>query len=327
MITKSTDVKFQSQIANIIKQFIEEKKSCGYKYNEEIRQLKQFDRYLFHERLSQPELPRTIVHDWLAKRTHESIRTHNGRVCILRQLAKYMNRMGHPAYVPEKELTIKGGKEFMPYIFTHTEIHKLFKVADQLTPNARSPLRHIIMPEVLRLLYGCGLRLGEVLKLKNNDVDLNQGVLTIYQGKFNKDRLVPPALPLVHRLQRYAEQMANHQTNSFFFPSSKGGAWDLYTIYHWFRKLLLECEIVHAGRGKGPRVHDIRHTFAVHVLVRWYQEGEDINAKLPLLAAYMGHQKISSTQYYLHLTAELFPEVNKCLTAEFNDVIPWGAKS
>ena len=98
-------------------------------------------------------------------------------------------------------------------------------------------------------------------------------------------------------------------------------------VYHLFRKLLLQCGIPHAGRSKGPRVHDVRHTFAVHSLLRWYRDGADLDAKLPLLATYLGHQSLAGTQRYLHLTAELFPEITVRSNAAFADVIPRRAKS
>jgi integrase len=140
------------------------------------------------------------------------------------------------------------------------------------------------------------LRLGEVLRLRVADVDLDRGVLTVRKTKFGKDRLVPPALPLVQRLQKYAARL--------------------------YRRLLLHCGIAHAGRGKGPRVHDLRHAFAAHALLRWCREGADLNAKLPVLATYMGHQSLSGTQRYLHLIAELFPEITLRANAAFGDVIP-----
>jgi len=93
-------------------------------------------------------------------------------------------------------------------------------------------------------------------------------------------------------------------------------------VYTAFRELLMQCGIAHAGRGKGPRIHDYRHLFAVHTLRRWYRNGEDLDAKLPLLATYLGHQHLSGTQRYLHLTAELFPEIATRLDAAFGEVIP-----
>ena len=98
-----------------------------------------------------------------------------------------------------------------------------------------------------------------MLQLHVADVDLNQGILTVRQGKFGKDRLVPPALPLVVRLQMYAADFGVRLPDAFFFPSQHGGPWAIQTVYSLFRQLLLQCGIPHAGRGKGPRVHDLRH--------------------------------------------------------------------
>jgi integrase len=160
------------------------------------------------------------------------------------------------------------------------------------------------------------------LRLRVRDVDLDRGVLTVRQGKFRKDRLVPPALSLVSRLRKYADGFGDRPPDAIFFPGPSGGPFSLRTVYSLFRKLLLQCRIPHGGRGKGPRVHDLRHGFAVHRLLRWYREGADLDAKLPLLATYLGHQHLSGTQRYLHLTAELFPDIVARVDAAFGDVIP-----
>ena len=99
-------------------------------------------------------------------------------------------------------------------MLTDEELRKFFHAVDALEPTARSPLRHLIMPEVFRLLYGCGFRVREVLKLRVRDVDLNQGIITVRQGKFRKDRLVPPALSLVNRLRKYAGHFEKRQEES-----------------------------------------------------------------------------------------------------------------
>jgi integrase len=234
----------------------------------------------------------------------------------------YMCRLGHPAHVPDRSLAAKSGAGFSPRILTHAEVQQLLHAVDQLTPTAYAPLRHLIMPEVFRLLYGCGFRLGEVLHLRVADVDLDRGVITVREGKFGKDRLVPPALPLVLRLQKYAAGFGARSAAAFFFPSPHGGPWSIQAVYSLYRELLLRCGIPHAGRGKGPRVHDLRHTMAVHTLLRWYHEGADLDAKLPMLATYLGHQSLAGTQRYLHLTAELFPEITVRVNAAFGDVIP-----
>ena len=188
------------------------------------------------------------------------------------------------------------------------------------------------MPEFFRLLYGCGFRLSEILNLQVGDVDLVQGVITVREAKFDKERLVPPSLDMIERLRIYEKQIGEaslekRTDDAFFFPSScKDSGWSPSGIYSIFRKLLYQCNIAHLGRGKGPRVHDLRHTFAVHRLIQWYKEGTDLNTKLPLLVAYLGHQDFTGTQKYLHLTAELFPDLIQRMNKKFGYVIPKGGR-
>jgi integrase/recombinase XerD len=154
------------------------------------------------------------------------------------------------------------------------------------------------------------------------DVDLVQGVLHINDTKFRKDRLVPPARPLVVRLQKYAAALGPRSDDEYFFPSPRGGRLDGGGVYRNFRELLHRCGIGHGGRGEGPRLHDLRHTFAVHTLLRWYREGADLQARMPVLATYLGHASIDGTQDYLQMTAELHPEIVSRSDAAFSDVIP-----
>jgi integrase len=242
-----------------MEQFVRTKQACGYRFGEGTRILRCFDRYLTAEGLLRCELPRSILRQWLAKQPHESARTQQFRISLVRQFASYLCRLGYCAYVPERSLSAKASSGFCPRILTHSEVQQLLQAVDQLTPNARAPLRHLIMPEVFRLLYGCGFRVNEVLHLRVSDVDLDRGVLTVREAKFGKDRLVPPALPLVQRLQRYAVSFGPRPSDAFFFPSSTGGPLSLSTVYWLYRELLLSCGIAHAGRGKGPRLHDLRH--------------------------------------------------------------------
>lgn len=322
MSRRELKARFQSPVAALMEQFVTEKQACGYRYGEEARILARFDRFLCDEALSQCELPRAMTRKWLAKQSHESAANQRGRICAVRQFAIYMCRRGYAADVPARSLGAKRGASFSPRIPTQAEVHQLLHAVDQLTPTARSPLRHLIMPEIFRLLYGCGFRLGEVLHLRVADVDLDQGILTVREGKFGKDRLVPPAFSLVQRLQRYASCMGDRPADAYFFPSPCGGPWSLIAVYRLFRQLLLRCKIAHAGRGKGPRVHDLRHGFACHTLLRWCHEGADLNAKLPVLSTYMGHRSLAGTQRYLHLIAELYPEITARANAAFGDVIP-----
>ena len=313
---------FQSVLSALMEKFLQEKHACGYAYHEQARILRDLDKLLVQKGLATHELPGSMAREWLAKKPHESAGTQQLRMSLLRQFSRFLLRLGYSAYVPDSTLAARNRSTFVPRMLTDEELRKFFREVDALEPTARSPWRHLMMPEVFRLLYGCGFRVGEVLKLRVRDVDLNQGVITVRQGKGRKDRLVPPALPLVDRLRKYATRFENRPPDAAFFPGPKGGPLSLRTVYTLFRRLLLQCGIPHAGRSKGPRIHDYRHLFAVHVLRRWYREGENLDAKLPLLATYLGHQHPSGTQRYLHLTAELFPEITARADAAFGDVIP-----
>jgi integrase len=318
----ASDTGFQSVLAPLMNQFVQEKHACGYAYHEPIRLLHRLDDFLVQERLMTLELPRSLTRKWLAKKPHESAKTQQPRIIVVRHFARFLLRAGYPAYVPESMLAARNPATFVPRMLSDEELRKFFHAVDALEPTARSPLQHLVMPEVFRLLYGCGFRVGEVLKLRVRDLDLDQGIITVRQAKFRKDRLVPPAVSLVNRLRRYAEHFGNRPPDAIFFPGPSGGPFALRTVYTVFRKLLMQCGTPHAGRGKGPRIHDYRHLFAVHTLRRWYQAGEDLDAKLPLLATYLGHQHLSGTQRYLHLTTELFPEITARLDVAFGEVIP-----
>lgn len=312
---------FHSSLAPQIEAFIQEKRACGYRYITETAQLRRLDRFLCENECSDQRLSRTLVERWTTKQPHERPSTHKARLLMVSQFALYLRRRGIQAHVPDSKLTSVVRLDFTPYIFTREQIRRLLETVDRLPFDPRAPERHLVMPELFRLLYGCGLRAGEVLRLCIADVDFDGGVLTIRQGKFRKDRFVPMAPSLTERLRQYASVMKLCSPESVVFPNPSGGNYSLKTLYLLFRRLLRQCSIPHGGRGQGPRLHDLRHTFAVHCLERWYRQGEDLNARLPLLVAYLGHQSLRGTQRYLRLTPEVFPDIIARLESLFHQSI------
>ena len=262
------------------------------------------------------------MEQWIAKDPNESLRNHHVRIGMMRRFAGFLRRHGCTAYLPVQGLENRRNPGFVPRILTSDEMQRLLAAADAIPARAVSPQRHRVMPEMIRLLYGCGLRVSEVIHLRFRHVDLVSGILTIQQSKFRKDRLVPMTAAMTERLRRYASLVNDQSGNAYFFPSPRSGSYHRHTIYQMFRQLLWKCGISHGGRGRGPRLHDIRHTFAVHRLLAWYKEGVDLHAKLPVLATYMGHHSITDTQMYLQLTAELFPYLTERVEESFGQVIP-----
>src|SRR5438552_2103074 len=217
MPNDASNTGFQSVLAPSMDQFLKEKHACGYAYHEPTRILHRLDDFLVQEGLARHELPRSVARKWLAKKPHESATTQQHRITVVRHFSRFLLRVGYPAYVPDSTLAARNPSTFVPRMLTDEELRKFFHAVDALEPTARSPLRHLIMPEVFRLLYGCGFRVSEVLKLRVGDVDLNQGVITVRQGKFRKDRLVPPALSLVKPFPGGS----NDEAHRFFHPRNK----------------------------------------------------------------------------------------------------------
>ncbi len=211
---------------------------------------------------------------------------------------------------------------FVPYIFTHDEIKAVIKAADKTKPWEPSRSMHLALPVIFRILYGCGLRVSEVVKLQYKDVDLKEGILTIRQAKTEKDRLIPMSGSVHSACTAYAEQIWWESDNDFFFPAPDRTMLSPMTIYQRYRMYLQDAGISHGGKGHGPRLHDIRHTFAVHVLQKWILEGADLTAMLPVLSTYMGHSRVQSTARYLRLTTEVYPELMKKVENTCAYVIP-----
>jgi len=141
---------FQSVLAPFMDQFVQEKHACGYGYHELTRSLHRLDDFLVQEGLATLELPRSIARNWLAKKPHESASTQQQRMTLVRQFSRFLFRAGYRAYVPESTLAARNLRTFVPRMLTDEELRKFFRAVDTLEPTARSPLRHLVMPEIFR---------------------------------------------------------------------------------------------------------------------------------------------------------------------------------
>jgi integrase len=190
---------FHSCLAPLLEPCVQEKRACGYPYHEPPRVLRHLDHCVAAAGRPAPALPRALPQQWLSQQAHERARTHPQRITSGRPFATFLRRLGSPAYVPDAPLTTRGHAPFAPRMLTPPERRPLLQAVDPLVPTARAPLRPRVMPAIFRQLYGWGFRLGEVWHLRVREVDLEQGSLTVRQGKLRKDRLVPPAPSLGKR--------------------------------------------------------------------------------------------------------------------------------
>ncbi len=307
---------FYSVFAPLLYSFVEAKRLDGYKYNREVKELQGFDRFL--RQLDQSNIEEEI-HNWLSKRSNESDKTFRLRNSVYRQFYLFIGKENRYFPFPPYNTAKMYGSGFVPYIFTHDEIHNLFKAID--TEKHTNNAFYRCAPLLFRLLYGTGLRINEALSLLVSDCVIPQGLIIVRNGKNNNTRLVPISDSLKIRMEQYFVGLSYMQ-DSPVFQSRTGNPLRKNTVYEWYRRVLWKAGIPHLGRGKGPRLHDLRHTFAVHSLQDAVNQGRDINAFLPILSTYLGHQKIKSTEQYLRLTAEAYPSMLEELNKLNASIIP-----
>jgi len=312
---------FTSNLSDLLDGYVKEQRAVGYKYIKGASQLKQLDSYLEKNHLVEKRLSKEMVLLWTEKKPNETDNTRNVRISTVRGFSTYMVRLGYEAYIyPPATVTITR-YSYVPYIFTEEEMRNIFVASDNYPVSDISPNRHLVLQLIIRMLYGCGLRISEALNLKQCDVDLENGILFIRDAKFGKERLVPMAETLIERCRQYLHEVHTYDmANTYFFPSPYGEHYKANTIYELFRNLLWKAGISHSG--KGPRLHDLRHTFSVHCLKKWVLKGDDLAHLLPYLSTYLGHVDLRGTQHYLRLTADLYPTITASVEQHFSSLIP-----
>jgi len=301
-----------------------EKRAVGYKYDAEERVLTRFEAFCRAEFPGLDTVTRASAEAWITAGRRRGVRpaTLQGLAAPVRELARWLGRRGTAAYVLPAR-TLPRPARYVPHIYTDQELAALFAATDRCHYSAEVPFRHLVMPVLFRTVYACGLRVSEARLLRPGDVDISTGVLQIRDAKGGKDRQVPVSGPLLGRLAGYRAHMAGQPGWDWFFPgTSAGRPLTLVNVYHNFRRFLWQARISHGGRGHGPRVHDLRHTFAVNNLRAWFAAGEDTDALLPVLQAYMGHSSISDTAYYLRLTAGSYPHIAARVQREYGGIVP-----
>jgi integrase len=173
------------------------------------------------------------------------------------------------------------------------------------------------------MIYMCGLRVSEARFLKVADVDLKEGVLTINQSKKDNSRLVPMSDFLTKYCRIFSKKAHTHSApEDYYFPALGGKSMTLSNLYHNFRRFLWRAKISHRGRGFGPRIHDMRHCYAINCLKKWVKQEKDLMVYLPVLKTYMGHDSFKETAYYLRLTADVFPDITLKIEAKYPGIIP-----
>jgi integrase len=226
------------------------------------------------------------------------------RMTAVRGFARYLAGIDAATEVPPMGLVPHRQRWRPPFIYSPADIDT---VIDQARRSILSPLRAATYTTLIGLLAASGLRIGEAITLDRGDVDWTEGVLLIRESKFGKSRLVPLHASSMAALRNYAglrDQLKPRPDEQSFFVSLARKRL-LYAVVSQTFRQLVDDSGVGAGAGRPPRLHDLRHTFAVTTLLGWYRGGEDVQAKIPSLSTYLGHREPSSTYWYLSAAPEL----------------------
>lgn len=313
---------FESGLSQWLEAYLHHRAGRQMQTTQWFYEFKRLDRIArIHQVGSPEELTASLVEMFLAE-NHPSPRTRNARLSKLRIWQRFLqSRGGHLSLGPG--LAVKEGR-FRPHLYTLCEVGRILQ-ALRLRGASRRKFRWLGIETIVFLLYACAMRLREPLRLRLRDVDLERATLFLECTKFYKQRHVPLGKGAERRLAAYVQARREafpDRTGSDepFFLTDRGVGFCNSSLGREFATIIDELQIVSRGTRR-PRMHDLRHSLAVHRLYQWYAEGADVQNKLPLLSAYLGHDRLHHTEVYLHLTEDLIRQAGRSFQHAFEQVV------
>jgi integrase len=318
---------YKSVFAPYFNAFLEMKCTMGYDLTRLKWMFLEFDRFFVETGATDIYITKKQINAWHTTHINNKSKTLYDKYSLLRQFCKYLCHLGKECYIPR--LPKKTPSDFVPYVFSHEQIESIFKVCDRLTMrDSNMNCTLFALPALFRFLYSTGVRIGEALSIRNEDVDFERRRIVLGKTKNQKQRLIPINTSLLAVLKQYEEYRNKmplqkvFAPGNYFFISPAGNHLVECTVLSWFKKILKECGIPYLGNRQGPRVHDIRHTCAVHSLIKMVGNGIDIYCALPTLSVFLGHKTIKGTEQYVRLTQEMYPEILKMEQSVSSFVFP-----
>lgn len=291
-----------------LKQYIDLRRAFGTKYQEPAQTLGYFVDFM--ERKGARLITTKLAMQWAMQPQGVQHATWARRLTMVRRFACWLSASEPLTQVPPPRLIAGRRRRKLPYIFSDDEIARLMSAAAELS--SPSGLRAATYTTLIGLYAATGLRPGEAWALDRSDVDLRSGVLTIRQSKFGKSRLVPVSESTRLALERYQQrriECAPQSRSEAFFLSERGRRLNATSVRRTFAKVSrivgLRVDVGNGRVGHGPRLQDIRHSFATRTLIDWYRGGLDVGQELPMLATYLGHVDVGHTYWYVEGVPEL----------------------
>jgi integrase/recombinase XerD len=314
---------FSSVLALVLARYVDLKRSLGRRFATATRTLQSLDRFL--DSASYPDLTGEAFRAWCLAQEAVSSGVRRVRMLEVYNFCLYRQRTESRCFEPDPRTFPDYHQPLKPYIFSEAEVAAMLNATSGLKRTPSSPLR----PEVIRLsiilLFTTGIRRGELLNLALADYD-HRECLHIRETKFYKSRLLPINRDIAEEIERYLRARLRRrvpvspETRLIWNATQGGRAYTGPGLQGCLRPLLQKCGITTA-KGRLPRIQDLRHSFAVNALLRWYRMGADVEAKLPLLATYMGHGSAVSTHHYLHFIEPLRTAASARFASHYGELI------
>ncbi len=302
-----------SDLRPAIQDYVALRRALGHKLLDYGVRLERFVSFL--EKQGASHITVVLALKWAQQPANGTMKTWNRNLAIVRGFAQYISATDPGHQVPPTDLLPFDPARAKPYIYTESEILRLMDAARAIrSPNG---LRGQTYYCLIGLLAVSGLRISEALKLRRKDVDLDAGLLTILESKFGKSRLVPLHPTTVEALAEYSRRrdafLGKVSVPTFFVNEPNKTPLTSSPVRTMFAKLSRKVGIRGPQQRRGPRLHDIRHRFAVETLLNWYRRGDDVQRQLPVLSAFLGHDGIQDTYWYLSFTPELMSVASRRL--------------
>lgn len=312
---------FHSILAPELYGFLDYREANGHTGSDERYVLRKLDKYLVDAGVSEKRLDAEILDAWITSApVGRNTKCHY--ISVSRKLAIYLCGLGIASFCP---MSMHTKRNYTPYVLSHEEVQRLFDACDNLEAKSLTNVT-LWLPVMARMLYGCGLRIGEAVSLQNKDIDWEHNILTIRSAKGNKDRLVPMSASLSKICAAYyAIFHPSPVPEDYFFHNHKGQRFPTLRPYLWLRRVYDLAGIDRypaPSQSRGVCVHTLRHTFAVHTLQNQSNAGIDRFYAVPILSTYMGHNDIYGTELYLQLTPEYHESVVKRTESYVGNIFP-----
>lgn len=296
-----------TDLAKALDEYLTLRRALGFKLRETARQLPRFVQFIEAEEASFITIELALR--WAQQDPKASSVTHSDRLGMVRRFAAWRSAQDPRTQIPPSRLLPRRYRRPAPYIYSAAEIEKIVTTGATL-PSVRG-LRGLTFSTIFGLLAVTGMRVGEVVALDRSDVDLTTGTLTVREGKLGKSRIVPIHATTKQILEQYAktrDRVLPGVKEPAFFISERGRRASAGSAGADFIAVAYAIGLrapIDGRRGRGPRLHDLRHRFAVSTLIHWYRSGADVDCEIPKLATYLGHNSPKEVYWYLQAVPEL----------------------